>query len=376
MKISKKNLILNLLNNSLVKLPTPSNISFWWNFGSLLGICLMIQIFTGLFLSMHYCPNINLAFESIISINRNVEFGWLYRIIHANGASMFFICLYLHIGRNIYFESYNFIHTWSIGIVILLMTMGAAFLGYVLPWGQMSFWGATVITNLMSAIPYVGNDLVQWVWGGFTINNVTLNRFFSLHFILPMIIAILVIIHIFFLHQTGSNNPLMINKNLDKIPFHPLFTIKDLLGMMLMISSLIMFSLIYPFNLMDPDNFMLANPLSTPPHIQPEWYFLFAYSILRSIPSKLGGVIALLMSILILFIMPFIFNKTIQGNSFYFFNKILFWFFFMMFLILTWIGSKPIEFPFVNIGQIFTILYFSFFLINPLISYYWKSLIN
>nr|YP_010554748.1 cytochrome b [Ceratopsyche columnata]UYO79394.1 cytochrome b [Ceratopsyche columnata] len=376
MKISNKNIILNLLNNSLVKLPTPSNITFWWNFGSLLGICLMIQIFTGLFLSMHYCPNINLAFESIININRNVEFGWLYRIIHANGASMFFICLYLHIGRNIYFESYNFIHTWSIGVMILLMTMGAAFLGYVLPWGQMSFWGATVITNLMSAIPYVGNDLVQWIWGGFTINNVTLNRFFSLHFILPMVIAVLVIIHIFFLHQTGSNNPLMINKNLDKIPFHPLFTIKDLLGMMVMISLLIMFSLMYPFNLMDPDNFMLANPLSTPPHIQPEWYFLFAYSILRSIPSKLGGVIALLMSILILFIMPFIFNKTIQGNSFFFFNKILFWFFFMMFLILTWIGSKPIEFPFVNIGQIFTILYFSYFLINPLISIYWKSLIS
>nr|YP_010554670.1 cytochrome b [Ceratopsyche gautamittra]UYO79303.1 cytochrome b [Ceratopsyche gautamittra] len=376
MKMSKKNMILNILNNSLIKLPTPSNITFWWNFGSLLGICLMIQIFTGLFLSMHYCPNINLAFESIININRNVEYGWLYRLIHANGASMFFICLYLHIGRNIYFESYNFIHTWSIGVMILLMTMGAAFLGYVLPWGQMSFWGATVITNLMSAIPYIGNDLVQWIWGGFTINNVTLNRFFSLHFILPMIIAILVIIHIFFLHQTGSNNPLMINKNLDKIPFHPLFTIKDLLGMMLMISLLIMFSLIYPFNLMDPDNFMLANPLSTPPHIQPEWYFLFAYSILRSIPSKLGGVIALLMSILILFIMPFIFNKTIQGNMYFFFNKILFWFFFSMFLILTWIGSKPIEFPFVNIGQIFTVLYFSYFFINPLISMYWKSLTN
>nr|YP_010586275.1 cytochrome b [Ceratopsyche fukienensis]UZZ44037.1 cytochrome b [Ceratopsyche fukienensis] len=375
MKISNKNIILNLLNNSLVKLPTPSNITFWWNFGSLLGICLMIQIFTGLFLSMHYCPNINLAFESIININRNVEFGWLYRIIHANGASMFFICLYLHIGRNIYFESYNFIHTWSIGVMILLMTMGAAFLGYVLPWGQMSFWGATVITNLMSAIPYVGNDLVQWIWGGFTINNVTLNRFFSLHFILPMVIAILVIIHIFFLHQTGSNNPLMINKNLDKIPFHPLFTIKDLLGMMIMVSSLMMFSLMYPFNLMDPDNFMLANPLSTPPHIQPEWYFLFAYSILRSIPSKLGGVIALLMSILILFVMPFILNKSIQGNSFFFFNKILFWFFFMIFLILTWIGSKPIEFPFVNIGQLFTVLYFSFFLINSLIKFYWKSLI-
>nr|YP_010554683.1 cytochrome b [Hydropsyche rhomboana]UYO79316.1 cytochrome b [Hydropsyche rhomboana] len=376
MKISDKNIILNLLNSSLMKLPTPSNITFWWNFGSLLGVMLMIQIFSGLFLSMHYCPNVNLAFESIININRNVEFGWLYRIIHANGASMFFICLYLHIGRNIYFESYNFTHTWSVGVMIFLMTMGTAFLGYVLPWGQMSFWGATVITNLMSAIPLIGTDLVQWVWGGFTINNVTLNRFFSLHFILPMIISLMVIIHIFFLHQTGSNNPLMINKNLDKISFHPLFSIKDILGMMIMTSSLILFSLYFPFNLMDPDNFMLANPLSTPPHIQPEWYFLFAYSILRSVPSKLGGVIALLMSILILFFMPLIFNKNIQGNSFFYLNKILFWFFFMVFLILTWIGSKPIEFPFVNIGQIFTMLYFNYFLLNPLLSIYWKNLIN
>nr|QNV11724.1 cytochrome b [Hydropsyche fulvipes] len=376
MKTSKKNIIANLLNESLMKLPTPSNISFWWNFGSLLGMCLMIQILTGLLLSMHYCPNINLAFESIIHINRNVEYGWLLRLIHANGASMFFICLYLHIGRNIYFESYNFIHTWSIGIMILLMTMGAAFMGYVLPWGQMSFWGATVITNLMSAIPYIGTDLVQWIWGGFTINNVTLNRFFSIHFILPMIIAILVIIHIFYLHQTGSNNPLMINKNLDKIYFNPLFSFKDLLGMMIMTMILISFSLIFPFNLMDPDNFMLANPLSTPPHIQPEWYFLFAYSILRSIPSKLGGVLALLMSILILFFLPFLFNKTIQGNSFSFLNKILFWFFFMIFLILTWIGSKPIEFPYVNIGQIFTILYFSFFLLNSMISIMWNKFIK
>nr|YP_010248705.1 cytochrome b [Hydropsyche fryeri]QTT57963.1 cytochrome b [Hydropsyche fryeri] len=376
MKISKNNVIMNLLNNSLVKLPTPSNITFWWNFGSLLGMCLIIQIFTGLFLSMHYCPNINLAFDSIININRNVEFGWLYRIIHANGASMFFICIYLHIGRNIYFESYNYIHTWSIGVMILLMTMGTAFLGYVLPWGQMSFWGATVITNLMSAIPYIGSDLVQWIWGGFTINNVTLNRFFSIHFILPMIIALMVIIHIIYLHQTGSNNPLMINKNLDKIPFHPLFTFKDLLGMLMMMFILMIFSLTYPFNLMDPDNFMIANPLSTPPHIQPEWYFLFAYSILRSIPNKLGGVVALLMSILILFFMPMLFNKSIQGNSFFYLNKILFWIFLSMFLILTWIGSKPIEYPFVNIGQIFTVLYFSYFIMNPILSLYWKKLIN
>lgn len=376
MKISKKNVILNLLNESLVKLPTPSNITFWWNFGSLLGICLIIQIITGLFLSIHYCPNINLAFERIIHINRNVEYGWLFRLIHANGASIFFICIYLHIGRNIYFESYNYIHTWRTGIIILFLTIGTAFMGYVLPWGQISFWGATVITNLISAIPYIGTDLVQWIWGGFTINNVTLNRFFSIHFILPIIIAVFVIIHIFFLHQTGSNNPLIINKNLDKIYFNPLFTYKDLLGVIILTFILTSFSLIYPFNLIDPDNFILANPLSTPPHIQPEWYFLFAYSILRSIPNKLGGVIALLISIIILFLIPILFNKNIQGNPFFFFNKILFWNFFIIFLILTWIGSKPIEYPFVNIGQIFTILYFLYFFLNPIISNLWNNLIK
>nr|YP_010554787.1 cytochrome b [Potamyia horvati]UYO79433.1 cytochrome b [Potamyia horvati] len=373
MKISKLNPILNILFSSLVKLPSPSNISFWWNFGSLLGICLTIQIFTGLFLSIHYCSNINLAFESIIHISRNVNYGWLYRVIHSNGASMFFICLYLHIGRNLYYESFMFIHTWSIGIMIFLLTMMTAFMGYVLPWGQMSFWGATVITNLLSALPYIGTDLVQWIWGGFSINNVTLNRFFSFHFILPFIILMMVIIHIFYLHQTGSNNPLSIKKSMDKIPFHPLFTVKDFLGMMILLLILINFSLIYPFNLMDPDNFTLANPLSTPPHIQPEWYFLFAYTILRSIPNKLGGVIALFSSIIVLFLCPLLFNKMIQGNMYYYSTKILFWIFVAVFLILTWIGSKSIDYPFVNIGMIFTIIYFSYFLINPFLHLLWQN---
>nr|YP_010554592.1 cytochrome b [Cheumatopsyche brevilineata]UYO79212.1 cytochrome b [Cheumatopsyche brevilineata] len=376
MKIFKKNVLLKIFSSSLITLPTPSNISFWWNFGSLLGLCLMTQIFTGFFLSMHYCSNIDLAFESIVHINRNVQNGWLYRLIHSNGASMFFICLYLHIGRNIYYESYYFIHTWSVGIVIFLLCMGSAFLGYVLPWGQMSFWGATVITNLMSAIPYVGSDLVQWIWGGFAINNVTLNRFFSLHFILPLVLSMFVMIHIFYLHQTGSNNPLSLKKSLDKIPFNPYFTIKDLLGMLIFFMFFLYMSLNHPFFLMDPDNFQLANPLSTPPHIQPEWYFLFAYSILRSIPSKLGGVIALLMSILILFIMPFLKKKYIQSNTFYYMNKIWFWMFFSNFLILTWIGSKSIDYPFVNIGQLMTITYFSFYLIIPFLNKTWNSLIN
>nr|YP_010554605.1 cytochrome b [Cheumatopsyche infascia]UYO79225.1 cytochrome b [Cheumatopsyche infascia] len=376
MKIFKKNVLLKIFSSSLMTLPTPSNISFWWNFGSLLGLCLIIQIFTGFFLSMHYCANIDLAFESVIHINRNVQNGWLYRLIHSNGASMFFICLYMHIGRNIYYESFYFIHTWSIGIMIFLLCMGSAFLGYVLPWGQMSFWGATVITNLMSAIPYVGSDLVQWIWGGFAINNVTLNRFFSLHFILPLMLIMLVMIHIFYLHQTGSNNPLNLKKSLDKIPFNPYFTLKDLLGMMMFFMFFLYTTLNNPFMLMDPDNFQLANPLSTPPHIQPEWYFLFAYTILRSIPSKLGGVIALLMSILILFIMPFLKKKLIQSNSFFYLNKIWFWMFFSIFLILTWIGSKSIDYPFVNIGQMMTVFYFSFFLITPLLNKNWNNLIN
>nr|YP_010554631.1 cytochrome b [Hydromanicus huapingensis]UYO79251.1 cytochrome b [Hydromanicus huapingensis] len=376
MKMYKKNPILKIIYSSLVSLPTPSNISFWWNYGSLLGLCLIIQIFTGLFLSMHYCPNIDLAFDSIIHINRDVTYGWLYRIIHTNGASMFFICLYLHIGRNLYYESFMFIHTWMIGIVILFLTMATAFMGYVLPWGQMSFWGATVITNLLSAIPFIGTELVQWIWGGFAINNVTLNRFFSIHFILPMIISAMVIIHIFYLHQTGSNNPLMIKKSLDKIPFHPLFSLKDLLGILIFTFLFFNFSLIYPFSLMDSDNFILANPLVTPPHIQPEWYFLFAYSILRSIPNKLGGVIALLMSILILFFTPLLFNKSIQGNMFYYLNKIWFWFFFATFLILTWIGAKSIDYPFMNIGQMTTIFYFFYFLMIPMFSKLWNDINN
>nr|YP_009459906.1 cytochrome b [Cheumatopsyche speciosa]AUT18171.1 cytochrome b [Cheumatopsyche speciosa] len=376
MKIFKKNVLLKIFSSSLMTLPTPSNISFWWNFGSLLGLCLIIQIFTGFFLSMHYCPNIDLAFESVVHINRNVENGWLYRLIHSNGASMFFICLYMHIGRNIYYESYYFIHTWSVGIVIFLLCMGSAFLGYVLPWGQMSFWGATVITNLVSAIPYIGSDLVQWIWGGFAINNVTLNRFFSLHFILPLTLVMLVMIHIFYLHQTGSNNPLNLKKSLDKIPFNPYFTLKDFLGMMVFFLFFMYMTLNNPFLLMDPDNFQLANPLSTPPHIQPEWYFLFAYTILRSIPSKLGGVIALLMSILILFIMPLLSKKYIQSNAFFYFNKIWFWMFFAIFLILTWIGSKSIDYPFVNIGQIMTVFYFSFYLLLPLFNKTWNFLIK
>nr|AVV61629.1 cytochrome b [Orybina plangonalis] len=373
--IRKIHPIMKIINNSLIDLPSPSNISMWWNFGSLLALCLMIQIMTGLFLTMYYTANIELAFYSVNYICRNVNYGWLIRTLHANGASFFFICIYIHIGRGIYYESFNYKYTWMIGVIILFLLMATAFMGYVLPWGQMSFWGATVITNLLSAIPYLGSMLVNWIWGGFAVNNATLTRFYTFHFLLPFIIMMMTIIHLLFLHMTGSNNPLGINSNLDKIPFHPFFTFKDLIGFIILMFLLIMLTLTNPYLLGDPDNFIPANPLVTPVHIQPEWYFLFAYAILRSIPNKLGGVIALILSILILIILPFTFNKMIQGIQFYPINQILFWMLIMNIILLTWIGARPVENPYIIIGQLLTISYFSYFIINPFMNKFWDNLI-
>nr|WIL79872.1 cytochrome b [Clerus dealbatus] len=367
--------MMKIINNSLIDLPTPSNISLLWNFGSLLGLCLGIQIITGIFLAMHYCPNVELAFNSVTHICRDVNYGWLLRTLHANGASFFFICLYIHVGRGMYYSSYYLKLTWMVGTIILFVTMATAFLGYVLPWGQMSFWGATVITNLLSAIPYLGTTIVQWVWGGFAVDNATLTRFFSFHFLCPFIIAALVMIHLLFLHQTGSNNPLGINSNIDKIPFHPYFSFKDIMGFLIMLFFLITLTLINPYYLGDPDNFIPANPLVTPIHIQPEWYFLFAYAILRSIPNKLGGVLALVMSIAILFILPFTNYKKIQSNQFYPMNKTLFWSYVTIVILLTWIGARPVEDPYIIIGQILTVLYFLYFLINPLTYKLWDKYI-
>nr|YP_004940586.1 cytochrome b [Carabus mirabilissimus mirabilissimus]YP_009737810.1 cytochrome b [Carabus changeonleei]ACT36242.1 cytochrome b [Carabus mirabilissimus mirabilissimus]QHW07545.1 cytochrome b [Carabus changeonleei]WNS64143.1 cytochrome b [Carabus leechi yooni] len=367
--------LFKIANSALIDLPTPSNISLWWNFGSLLGLCLMIQIITGLFLAMHYTANIDMAFNSINHICRDVNYGWLLRTLHANGASFFFICIYLHIGRGMYYGSYKFMHTWMVGTIILFMVMGTAFMGYVLPWGQMSFWGATVITNLLSAIPYLGTMLVQWVWGGFAVDNATLTRFFTIHFLLPFIVTALVMIHLLFLHQTGSNNPLGLNSNTDKIPFHPYFSFKDMMGFILLLMLLTILTLLNPYYLGDPDNFTPANPLVTPIHIQPEWYFLFAYAILRSIPNKLGGVIALVMSILILMIIPFSNNSNFQSLKFYPINQILFWSFFIIVILLTWIGMRPVEDPYILMGQILTILYFIYFLINPLMMKIWDNLL-
>nr|YP_010728461.1 cytochrome b [Polypedilum yongsanensis]WEF49702.1 cytochrome b [Polypedilum yongsanensis] len=372
--LRKTHPLFKIMNNALVDLPAPSNISSWWNFGSLLGLCLIIQIVTGIFLSMHYTADTLLAFNSVNHICRDVNNGWLLRTLHANGASFFFICIYLHIGRGIYYGSYKYLYTWTVGVILFFLTMGTAFMGYVLPWGQMSFWGATVITNLLSAIPYVGIDLVQWLWGGFAVDNATLTRFFSFHFLFPFIIAAFTMIHLLFLHQTGSNNPLGINSNTDKIPFHPYFSFKDIFGFMILLMGLTLICLMAPYLLGDPDNFIPANPLVTPPHIQPEWYFLFAYAILRSIPNKLGGVIALVMSIAILFILPFTNKFTFQSKQFYPINQILFWLLVMLVILLTWIGARPVEDPYVLTGQILTVLYFLYFVINPIISIWWENL--
>nr|YP_010895078.1 cytochrome b [Cyphipelta rufocyanea]WJW73604.1 cytochrome b [Cyphipelta rufocyanea] len=368
--------IFKIVNNALIDLPSPVNISSWWNFGSLLGLCLSIQILTGLFLAMHYAADISLAFNSVDHICRNVNYGWLLRTLHANGASFFFICIYMHIGRGMYYGSYLFTLTWLSGTIILFLVMATAFMGYVLPWGQMSFWGATVITNLLSAIPYLGTDLVQWIWGGFAVDNATLTRFFTFHFILPFIVLAAVMIHLLFLHQTGSNNPIGLNSNLDKIPFHPYFSYSDIVGFIIMLFLLTMLTLWNPYLLGDPDNFIPANPLVTPIHIQPEWYFLFAYAILRSIPNKLGGVIALVMSIAILMIMPFYNLSKFRGIEFYPINQILFWIMVTIVILLTWIGARPVENPYIIIGQILTILYFLYYLINPLISKWWDNMLN
>jgi ubiquinol-cytochrome c reductase cytochrome b subunit len=358
-----KDFILAVVDNHLIDYPTPINITWAWSFGLLASVCLGIQLITGIFLAMHYTPHVDLAFASVEHIMRDVNNGWLIRYIHANGASMFFIIVYSHMFRGLYYGSYMHPrqHLWCSGVLIFLLMMGTAFMGYVLPWGQMSFWGATVITNLVSAIPVAGPSIVEWLWGGFSVDNATLNRFFSIHYLLPFAITGLVIVHIALLHKDGSNNPLGIDSSTDKIPFYPYCYVKDLFNALLFVVFFSVFLFYYPNLLGHPDNYIPANPMVTPAHIVPEWYFLPFYAILRSIPDKLGGVIAMFGAIVVLFLIPFINQSEVRSSTFRPIYRKLFWFLFADFLILGWIGQKVVESPYIEVGQIATVLYFLFF---------------
>jgi ubiquinol-cytochrome c reductase cytochrome b subunit len=366
MKVRKSNLLVDGVAAFLVDLPTPASISYMWNFGSMLAFCLGLQILTGLFLAMHYRAHVDTAFFRVVHLSRDVNYGWLLHFIHANGGRLFFVCLYIHVGRGLYYGSYVLFHVWRSGIRILLVTMLTAFLGYVLPWGQMSFWGATVITNLLSAVPYWGVDLVQWVWGGFSVGNPTLVRFFAFHFLFPFLVVGLVLVHLLFLHETGSSIPLGLSSDVIRVEFHPYFRVRDLYGLCWVVGGLMFVVLFYPNILGDSENFISANPLVTPEHIQPEWYFLFAYAILRSIPNKLGGVVALVISILILFVCS-LFTGDIRLGGWLVSWRVLFWCFVVVFILLTWIGARPVEDPYVFIGQSLTVLYFLIFVLMGLV---------
>ena len=350
----------------LVAYPAPRNLNYWWNFGSLAGIMLVLQILTGIVLVMHYTPHTSMAFDSVEHIMRDVNYGWLLRYAHANGASMFFIVVYIHIFRGLYYGSYKAPREllWMLGVVILLLMMATAFMGYVLPWGQMSFWGATVITNLFSAFPLVGESIVTWLWGGFSVDNPTLNRFFSLHYLLPFVIVGVVLLHLVALHTFGSNNPVGIDlTKKDKIPFHPYYTVKDLFGLsvFLLLFAIVLFWA--PNSLGHPDNYIPANPLSTPAHIVPEWYFLPFYAILRAIPNKLMGVLAMFGAIAVLFILPWLDTSRVRSARFRPIYKWLFWILVIDCVVLTWVGGNPPEGMFITLGRVATIYYFLHFLV-------------
>ena len=380
MRILKSHPLLKLVNSYVIDASQPSNISYLWNFGSLLALCLGIQIITGVFLAMHYNPSVLEAFNSVEHIMRDVNNGWLIRYLHSNTASAFFFLVYLHIGRGLYYGSYRAPRTlvWVLGIIIFLLMIVTAFLGYVLPYGQMSLWGATVITNLMSAVPWIGQDIVEFLWGGFSVNNATLNRFFALHFLLPFVLAALVLMHLIALHDSaGSGNPLGVSGTYDRIPFAPYFLFKDLVTIFIFIGVLSIFVFFMPNVLGDSDNYIMANPMQTPPAIVPEWYLLPFYAILRSIPNKLLGVIAMLSAILILLAMPFTDLSRSRGIQFRPLSKIAFYVFIGNFLILMQLGAKHVESPFIEFGQISTVLYFAHFLIIvPFVSLLENSLIE
>ena len=355
---------LAIVNNHIIDYPTPINLNNFYNFGAMAGICLGIQILTGIFLAMHYTAHVDYAFISVEHIMRDVNYGWLLRYMHANGASMFLGVTYIHMARGLYYGSYKSPRgfLWGIGVIIFLLMMATAFMGYVLPWGQMSFWGATVITNLFSAIPFIGGLIVEWLWGGFSVDNATLNRFFSLHYLLPFLIAGLALVHLSLLHTAGSGNPLGINTNIDSITFYPYFYSKDVFAFLLYVFFLCFFVFYFSNFLGHSDNYIPANPLVTPPHIVPEWYFLPFYAILRSIPDKLGGVVAMISAILILLLLPLINFSYTRSSKFRPIYAFFYWFLVSDFFLLGWIGQKPVESPFIEIGMFATLFYFLFFL--------------
>ena len=374
-----KNYIFNFLDSHIVHYATPITLTYAWSFGSLAGMCLVIQMLSGIFLAMHYTPHIDLAFSSIEYIMRDVNNGWLIRYIHANGASMFFIVVYIHIGRGLYYGSYMIPRQflWCSGVFILLLMMGTAFTGYVLPWGQMSFWGATVITNMVTAIPIAGKYLVQWLWGGYTVSNPTLNRFFSIHFLLPFIIAGLTLTHLAFLHKEGSNNPVGFDSGIDNIVFYPYFLIKDIFAFSCFLIFFTSFIFYFPNILNHFDNYIPANPLETPAHVVPEWYFLPYYAVLRSIPHKTGGIIAMIGAILVLLLIPFINTSELRNTTYRPIFKLFFWFFIADFIILMWVGQKPVRDNFILLGQFATFYYFLFFLVLiPLIGKIESNLVH
>lgn len=361
-----KNRLVGLLNNHLIDYPTPLNLSYLWGFGSLSGLCLGIQLLTGIFLGMHYCGNVEMAFESVEHIMRDVSNGWLIRYFHSNGASMFFIMVYIHMFRGLYYGSYTYPRTklWVSGVLIFLLMILTAFIGYVLPWGQMSLWGATVITNLVSTIPLIGKNVVHWLWGGFAVENATLNRFYSLHYLMPFVISGLAILHIILLHVDGSSNRLGVDTKVSKVGFYPYCYVKDLLVFLLMLTVFSVLVHFTPNLLGHSDNYILANNLVTPAHIVPEWYFLTFYAILRSVPHKLGGVILMVAAIVVLCLLPLLNGAEVRSNLFKPLTRKLFWFFLIDCLILGWLGQKPVESPFIGLGQVTSLVYFSVLLIG------------
>jgi ubiquinol-cytochrome c reductase cytochrome b subunit len=369
------NKILAIIGGHGISYPTPSNLNYFWGFGSISGFLLVWQILSGILLAMHYSPEVSLAFNSIEHIMRDVPNGWLIRYCHSGGASMFFIFVYIHIGRGVYFRSYRKIHLWYSGLVIFLLMMATAFLGYVLPWGQMSLWGATVITNLFGAFPIVGKDLVIWLWGGFSVDNPTLKRFFVLHFVLPLILAGFSIMHLVLLHQQGSTNPLSICSKIDMVKFYPKFITKDIFGFITFVGCLVLFTVFwYPNVLGHPDNYIRADNLVTPKHIVPEWYFLPFYAILRSIPDKFGGVIAMFSAIIILFFLPFVGKFKCKSSKFLKVAQFFFWCFVGNLVFLGWLGACVVEPPYIIYSQLATIFYFSYFLIVlPILAYIEKQ---